>query len=263
MITVCVPALNEADNIPSTLRTITTAARLAGNVPIEIIVVNDGSRDRTGEVAETMKGEIPGLSVIHQPRNMGIGAGMRAALKLARYPKFVIVPGDNDMSLALLMLLFRNAERADVVMCYYLNKEVRGVRRNVVSTLFGAIYMITFRIFVQYITGPCIYPTVRLRQIDTKATRFSVVVEATIKLLCSGATYYEVGGYMQTGLAGSTSFSLRNLAEVVRSYVRLVYEIKIRPGTPYGKQPRRIMDDFSVPDETPACGSPFSRPGGS
>jgi len=117
------------------------------------------------------------------------------------------------------------------------------VTRNVVSTVFGAIYMITFGVFVQYITGPCIYPTQRLRELDIKATRFSVVVEATLKLLCSGATYYEVGGYMQTGLAGSTSFSVRNLAEVIRSYLRLIYEIKLCRHGIYGKLPRRIIDD--------------------
>jgi glycosyltransferase involved in cell wall biosynthesis len=206
VITIFVPAYNEAENIRQTVRSIEQAARRAGDIPIEIIVVNDGSRDGTAEVLESMKADTP-----------------------------------NDMATDCITLLFRNADRADIVMFYFLNKEIRSVFRNVVSTLFGTIYMVTFGIFVQWITCPCVWPTERLRRIDLKANRYSFNVEATVKLLCSGATYHEVGGYMQTGSAGSNALSLRNLGEVIRSYLRLVYEIRFAGRGKYDKKPRRVI----------------------
>jgi len=240
MITVFVPAFNEQDNIRETVKSIRQAAERAGNGRVEIIVVNDGSSDQTATVTENLKTEIPELSLINNEVNLGVGQSMRKALAAAKYPKFIIVPGDNDMSVELLTQLFSNADRADLVMSYFLNREVRGVSRNIISTIFASIYMITFGIFVQYINGPCIYPTDRLRKLNLKANRFSIVVEATLKLLCSGASYYEVSGYMQKGLAGSTSLSWRNLTEVATSFLRLVWEIKLSGDPQFKQKPVRI-----------------------
>jgi hypothetical protein len=100
--------------------------------------------------------------------------------------------------------------------------------------------MITFGIFVQYINGPCVYPTEKMKTLDLKCNRFSIVVETTIKLLRSGCTYYEVAGYMQKGLAGSTSLSFRNLMEVMTSYLRLIKEVKLANDGKYNKWPKRV-----------------------
>jgi len=241
MISIFIPAFNEAENIAATVETVRRAATQCGCENLQLLIVNDGSTDSTGLVATELASRIPNVTVIEHRTNQGLGAGFRNALAKATCERFLIVPGDNDISLDLLSSLFQNAYRADMVLSYFVNKEERGVTRNVISLVFGAIYMITFGIFVQYINGPCVYPTERLRRLDLRANRFSIVVEATIKLLCSGATYYEVAGYMQNGLAGSTSLSLRNLAEVIRSYMRLVYEIKFARRTEYGKRPLRVM----------------------
>lgn len=240
MITIFIPAFNEAANIATTVETVLNAASKTLQEIPEIIVVNDGSRDSTGALVRDLAARYSGITLIDFETNRGLGAGFRAALAAASGDRILIVPGDNDMSEDLLMALFQNAYRADMILSYFVNKEERGVARNVVSLVFGAIYMITFGIFVQYINGPCVYPTARLRQLSLKADRFSIVVEATIKLLCSGATYYEVAGYMQNGLAGSTSLSLRNLFEVVKSYVRLVYEIKVARRADYSQRPLRV-----------------------
>jgi glycosyltransferase involved in cell wall biosynthesis len=241
VISVFIPAFNEAANLAATVETVTAAATQAGCAGLQIIIVNDGSRDATGAIAADFAARMPNVTVIEHATNQGLGAGFRAALAIATCDRFLIVPGDNDIAPDLLCALFQNAYRADMVLSYFVNKEARGVARNVISLIFGAIYMITFGIFVQYINGPCVYPTDRLRRLDLRANRFSIVVEATIKLLCSGATYYEVAGYMQKGLAGSTSLSLRNLAEVIRSYLRLVYEIKFSRRKEFAKRPCRVM----------------------
>lgn len=240
MITTFVPALNEQDNIRDTIESIYAAAELAGGVAFEIIVVNDGSQDRTAQVVQELIPKYPAVSLINNEVNLGMGESLKKALRAAKFEKFLIVPGDNDMATDLIAALFKGAPRADLVIAYFLNREVRGVRRNVISVVFASVYMITFGIFVQYINGPCVYPTKRLRELDLKAQRFSIVVEATVKLLRSGATYYEVSGYMQKGLAGSTSLSWRNLLEVMRSYLRLVFEIRLRPGDKFGRRPTRI-----------------------
>lgn len=239
MISVFVPSLNEEHNIRDTVESVYIAARGAAAV-VQIIVVNDGSTDRTKEVVESIMLEHAEVQLINNEVNLGMGESLRKALQMAKYDKFLIVPGDNDMAPELIEALFKAAPRADMVIAYFINREVRGVRRNVISVVFASIYMITFGIFVQYINGPCVYPTAKLRALELKANRFSIVVEATVKLLKMGSTYTEVAGYMQKGLAGSTSLSGRNLMEVVRSYFRLFYEIRYQERAKFSGTPIRV-----------------------
>jgi glycosyltransferase involved in cell wall biosynthesis len=240
MISVLAPALNEEANIAGTIETVFGAARSAGDVPVELIAVNDGSTDRTGEIIDEFARRDPRVIALHHSSNLGIGASFRNGLACARYPRFMIVPGDNDAPADLLAAVMRAASRADVVLNYWLNKEERGRRRNVLSTLYNTIYMVTFDIFVQYLNGVTVYPTERLKQLQLRSTRFSICAEATIKVLRTGCTFCEVPGYMQTGLEGSTSLGLRNLLEVVRTYLILIWEINVSQRALYAGRPRRV-----------------------
>ena len=249
MISVVVPAFNEQENLFATVDSLRAAAGEAGDVDLEIIIVNDGSADDTGRIADGLAAGDARVRVIHQAVNRGLGAGLTAALAVAKYPKFMCVPGDNDVPRDMLAQMMMRHADADLVLGYFLNKEVRGRRRNVLSTLYNVIYMISFDIFIQYVNGPAIYPTALLRQITLRANRFSVISEATIKCLRRGCAFYEVGGYMRNGLQGSTSLSLRNLNEVAVSFVRLVTEIHVRQRAAYSFRPKRVKPLCLAPIE--------------
>jgi glycosyltransferase involved in cell wall biosynthesis len=74
-VTIIIPAHNEEGAIGSVLSAL--QAELPGAVA-EIIVVNDGSLDRTGEIAEAA-----GVRVIRQPSNRGYGAALKAGIRAA------------------------------------------------------------------------------------------------------------------------------------------------------------------------------------
>ena len=240
MITVLVAALNEEANVAATIETVLAAASAAGGLEIEIIAANDGSTDKTGAIIDEIAARDKRVIPLHHAKNQGIGASFRQGLESARHPYFMIVPGDNDAPLELLRDVMRAAGRADVVLNYWLNKEERGRRRNVLSTLYNTIYMVSFDIFVQYLNGVTIYPTEKLRTLQLRSTRFSICAEATIKVLRAGCSFCEIPGYMQTGLRGSTSFRLRNLLEVVQTYLLLLWEIYVSRRALYSGRPRRV-----------------------
>ncbi|MBM3122153.1 MAG: polyprenol monophosphomannose synthase [Chloroflexi bacterium] len=80
-LTIVIPTYNEADNLPSLAGAI-WALPLADT---RLLVVDDGSPDGTGEVAEDLARSYPGrLEVIHRPAKLGLGSayitGFRAAL---------------------------------------------------------------------------------------------------------------------------------------------------------------------------------------
>src|SRR5947208_448516 len=81
-VAIIIPAYNEEDRILNVLRAVK-----ASKLTSEIIVVSDGSTDRTAEVARS----VPGVGVHELPWNQGKGAAMAAGVRLtqARYVTFV------------------------------------------------------------------------------------------------------------------------------------------------------------------------------
>jgi glycosyltransferase involved in cell wall biosynthesis len=84
---VIIPALNEQDSIAHVIDLIKEHAPWA-----DVAVINDGSTDRTGAIAEAC-----GAQVLHLPHNVGIGAAVQTGMIFAaRYGYEVAVQNDGD-----------------------------------------------------------------------------------------------------------------------------------------------------------------------
>ncbi len=87
---IALPAYNEELSLPPLLERIADAMAEA-TLPYKVIVVNDGSRDRTAEIVSEYSQHMPILLENH-PVNMGLGATMRdgvlKAIELAEPPGY-------------------------------------------------------------------------------------------------------------------------------------------------------------------------------
>jgi dolichyl-phosphate beta-glucosyltransferase len=85
MLSVIVPAYNEAQRLPSTLQALRVYLDGAGEEyeDYEVIVVDDGSADATAELAESLTAGWPQLRVIRLPENRGKGASVQAGMLAA------------------------------------------------------------------------------------------------------------------------------------------------------------------------------------
>ncbi|MBI3600119.1 MAG: glycosyltransferase family 2 protein [Nitrospinae bacterium] len=70
-LSIILPAYNEAGNIPEVLKKIHKVF-LTMNLNGEVLIINDGSTDNTGQVAEGFREKYPFLNVIHHRKNMGL-----------------------------------------------------------------------------------------------------------------------------------------------------------------------------------------------
>jgi len=94
LISIVVPIFNERDNIAPLVGEITAVMGERG-LAYELIVVDDGSTDGTGEVLEGLRGKYPGLRIVELRRNFGQTAAMAAGFDYARGE--VVVPLDGDL----------------------------------------------------------------------------------------------------------------------------------------------------------------------
>ena len=92
-VSVLVPAKDEADNLPEFIRLCDEALRGAP-FSFEVVVVNDGSRDRTAEVLAGLAREFPFLQVVTHRRQRGIADALRSAAEVANGEVFVFYPAD-------------------------------------------------------------------------------------------------------------------------------------------------------------------------
>jgi glycosyltransferase involved in cell wall biosynthesis len=76
---IVIPAYNERDRIPATLRSVVECIR-AHNWPAEVVVVNDGSRDDTARVVREFALKAPEVRLIENPHNCGKGYSVRTGI---------------------------------------------------------------------------------------------------------------------------------------------------------------------------------------
>lgn len=107
------PAYDEADNVgPLVDEALEALEPLAER--FEIICVDDGSTDGTGDIAERLAAEHPGVvRVVRHGTNQGYGAAVRSGLAAARYPLVCFTDGDRQFRVADLALLLEHTAGAD------------------------------------------------------------------------------------------------------------------------------------------------------
>jgi glycosyltransferase involved in cell wall biosynthesis len=94
-LSIVIPAFNEELRLPASLERIAVYLK-NGNREAEVLVVDDGSRDRTAAVAESFRDRIPGLRVIANGSNRGKGYSVRHGMREARMD--LVLFSDADLS---------------------------------------------------------------------------------------------------------------------------------------------------------------------
>jgi glycosyltransferase involved in cell wall biosynthesis len=102
------PAFNEEENVAATVER--ALADIGPLVPsMEVLVIDDGSTDRTGELADAIAADDPRVRVHHQA-NLGYGGALRAGFDNARGDLICFSDGDLQFDLAEMRLLLERLE---------------------------------------------------------------------------------------------------------------------------------------------------------
>ena len=238
-ISIVVPALNEEKNLQGSLDAVTHAAS-AGAGDYEVIVVNDGSTDRTAAIARENAGRNPRLRLVEHPSPRGFGAAYDTGRREARMEYCVMVHGDDAFSAEILERLFSFAGKADVVCGYIENPESRSLVRRGVSQFYTRVLNFLFRLNLRYYNGLQIHRTGWVRGVELRSRGFSFQAELLIRALRGGKSVVEVPTRHRERPGGGKTkiFKLRNLMSVVATVAALWSE-----RTASGPRPRRMIQD--------------------
>jgi glycosyltransferase involved in cell wall biosynthesis len=216
------PAHDEEANLqPLVEEALATLPSLAER--FEIVVVDDGSRDRTGEIADRLAEIHPDLvRVVHHRVNLGYGAAIRSGLRAARFGFVAFTDGDRQFRVADLGLLterLARPDRPDTVIGF-------RVRRAdpIIRTIYARSYRLANRIFfgLRATDVDCACKLFRreaLAGIRVESGGAFLSAELLIKLRARGRTVVEVGVPHYPRTAGSpTGAKLRVILRAVRDF---------------------------------------------
>jgi glycosyltransferase involved in cell wall biosynthesis len=108
-LSVVVPLFNEEESLPLLVERILGHVRPLG-IPFELVLVDDGSRDRTGEVLRELSRRVPELVAVLLRRNYGQTAAMAAGFDASSGAVIVTLDGDLQNDPADIPLLLQKLE---------------------------------------------------------------------------------------------------------------------------------------------------------
>ena len=199
-ISLVLPAHNEEPNI----RTVVEEAKEVlptAFTDYEVIVVNDGSKDRTLEIIQEMASEDHHVRVVNHPVNRGYGAALTSGFNAAAGDYIMFMDSDRQFDINDVHRLTPFVEEYDIVAGYRIKRN-DPAHRLLNAKLFGTAVKLLFDIQVRDIDCAFkIFHAEVLRGINLESPGALINTEILAKAKVQGSTLTEVGvnHYPQAG----------------------------------------------------------------
>ena len=228
-ISVFFPFYNEAENIE---RTVSEALAFLPEISddYELILVNDGSSDRTGELADKLAAEHPCLRACHHKVNRGYGAALRTGFSAATKELVFYTDGDGQFDIRQLALLLEHIETHDIVSGCRVNRQDSPFRKinafcwgKLVTRLLGFSCRDVDSAFK-------LYRREIFDHIELKSTGALIDAEVLGRAVGAGYTLTEVPVRHRPRLAGTqTGAKLKVIGRAFKELLKLRKEIRRTP----------------------------------
>lgn len=122
------PAYNDAGNLPNLIpnvhKFLTENSR-----QFEIVIIDDGGLDKTGEVSEELARQFSNTQVVHHRKNMGYTATLKEGFEMGKYDYIMYTDGDNQYDIYDFRPYLYLLEENHIISGYAIKKAVSNTRK--------------------------------------------------------------------------------------------------------------------------------------
>ncbi len=220
---------NEINSLRLAYNLLMNALKKAGIIDYEIIIATTvsptGFHDGSPDLAVQISKENSRVHYVHSEVYKGMAHDFQKALEIASKEYVTMVPGSNVFEENSLAYVLSNLGRAEGIIAYTVNLEVRPFLVRWISRCFVLVCNILFVLNIKYYNGIFIFPTKFFRAVQTSALGGEYAAEILIYLLKSGAKYIQVPQIINPLLHAGRTFSLRNIKAAIKTLIFLFWKI--------------------------------------
>jgi len=227
-ISIVVPAYNEEENILFILKdTLKTLPKYFSDY--EVIVVNDGSKDKTGKLADQLAQKNKSLRVIHQP-NGGYSKAMLTGIKASKKEFVAYMPADGQFLIEDMRHCFEVMKDNDLILGYRGGRSDYAPRRIFFSYGYLLLLLILFDIKYMDVGWVNIWRTHKIKNIPIRYPGgIFLLTEILIRFNKKKYKIVEAPSYYHPRLAGEVkNAKLKVVFQTFTSAFKLWFELKFR-----------------------------------
>jgi glycosyltransferase involved in cell wall biosynthesis len=219
-LSVVLPAYNEEANVERVARD--CSAYLDGlGLDYELLIVNDGSADRTGEILDGLKSSMPRLRPLHHPQNRGYGAALRTGFDAAAKRFVFYMDGDGQFDIKNLDVILPLATDDDNIVTGYRIERRDPFIRRLNAKLFGG-FLVRVLLGVHVRDLNCAFKLIPKKVLDNitlESTGALINAEMYGRAIRKGFGIKEVGVHHYPRTAGVQTGA--HLSVILRAFVEL------------------------------------------
>ncbi len=217
-ISVFFPCYNEEANVERTTQAALTMCRRVSE-DFEVIIVNDGSKDGTAEIADRLAAEIPEVRAIHNNPNLGYGGALQAGFRAATKDWVFYTDGDGQFDFEEIDKLLPMLDDYDIVSAYRMDRKDSFVRK-LNAFAWTSLVNVLFWLWLRDIDGAFkIFPRKLFDEIEMKSMGALIDSEVLARAKRLGYTIGQVGVHHYPRTAGEQTGA--NLGVILRAFKEL------------------------------------------
>src|SRR5215813_6367255 len=229
-ISAVLPAYNEEENIETAATRLAEVFRSLGFREWEVIIVDDGSRDHTPQIADRLAAEDPEhVRVFHHNPNRGYADALKTGFTNARHQLIFYTDSDNQFDVREIVNLLPLIQDEDIVNGFRIYR-FDALTRLVVSWVFNLVVRIMFRIKVRDID--CAFKLFRREvfdQVTIESKKFFVDAEVLAKARYYGFRMTEIGVRHYPRPAGRSTVRASHIPATLMELARMWVNIHSKP----------------------------------
>lgn len=224
---VVVPAYNEEANLPGCLAALRRTLDGFPN-PYEVVIVDDGSADASGEVGRRLAAEAPDrVRCLAHAGNQGLGAALRTGFAAATADYVTCCPADFPMEPEDWAPFAEALGTADVLVGCRVRREGYNPLMRFNSWLYPRLVAALFGLRLRDVNWISVYRRALVERVEITQPGIPMLTEILVKLRDLGASIREVPCRMRPRTAGTPSASRpRVMWRTLRGLIRLRREYR-------------------------------------